>query len=180
MMDSSVDISKLSTLLTESKLAQENNEKFSQPPQQTETTLVRAAGTTEITSSKKVNNPKSIWSDDEIVSEDSFIDSTDKRPSPRYEFTYKQTVGTEDTFLGLNDKTPLSSDCTHLVIKVHFPGCSLKDIDLKLSSQRIVAQSSQLKLMTYLPVKVDDSNGNAKFDSKKEVLIVTAPIVHEI
>ena len=179
-MNSSVDINKLSTLLSESKKAQETNEKYSQPPQRTDATLVRAAGTTGITSSKKVNNSKSIWSDDEIVSEDSFIDSTDKRPCPRYEFSYKQTVGTEDTFLGLNDKTPLSSDCTHLVIKVHFPGCGLKDIDLKLTSQRIVAQSSQLKLMTYLPVKVDDSNGNAKFDSKKEVLIVTAPIVHEI
>lgn len=180
-MDSSVDISKLSTLLTESRQAQEiAGEKSSQPPQRTEATLVRATGTTGITSTKKSIDPKSIWSDEEIVSEDSFIDSSDKRPCPRYEFSYKQTVGTEDTFLGLNDKTPLSSDCTHLVIKVHFPGCSFKDIDLKVTSQRIVAQSSQLKLMTYLPVKVDDSNGNAKFDAKKEVLTVSVPIVHEL
>lgn len=37
----------------------------------------------------------------------------------RFDFYYKQHVGTEDVFLGTTDKTPSSNDCTHLVVKVN-------------------------------------------------------------
>ena len=63
----------------------------------------------------KKNNEQNIWQDDEIPTEDSIMSKVDGRPSPKYEFSYKQEVGTQDTFLGLNGKTPGSSDCSHLV-----------------------------------------------------------------
>ena len=173
-----MDIGQLSSLLNESREAQESiSSKSTQPPQFTDPTLIKT-GNSNAAQKKKIDS-KSIWGEEEIPSEDSFVDQFDKRPTPRYEFCYKQSVGTEDTFLGLSDKTPLSSDCTHLVVKVHFPSCTMKDIDLKVTSQRITAQSKQHKLSTYLPVKVDETNGNAKFDPKKEVLTVTLPIVNE-
>jgi HSP20 family molecular chaperone IbpA len=180
-MDGSVDISKLSSLLAESSKLSENisTEKTTQPPSQANPTVVRTFAKSE-ENAKKSDPSKSIWADNEVASEDSFVDLSDSRPSPRYEYSYKQSVGTEDTILGMTDKTPLTSDCTHLVVKIHFPGCSMKDIDLKVTSQRITAQSKTLKLQTYMPVKVDDSNGNAKFDPKKEILIVTLPIIHEL
>lgn len=59
---------------------------------------------------------KDIWEDTEIPTEEAVVARIrDDRPSPRYEICYKQDVGTEDTFLGLGNKTPSSEDCSHLV-----------------------------------------------------------------
>ena len=77
------------------------------------------------------------------------------------------------------EKTPLTSDCTDLVVKVHFPGSTMRDLDLDVTPKRVKVTSKTHRLFTYLPVTVDDSNGSAKFDSKKEVLIITLPIVQE-
>lgn len=62
----------------------------------------------------------------------------------RFEIRYKQRVGAEDVFLGMSDKTPASSDCTHLVVKVHFPGATLAELDLKVTKNRIKAESPKL------------------------------------
>ena len=122
---------------------------------------------------------KSIWNIEEIPTEDAVVNYRDDRPCPRYEFSYKQLVGTQDTFLGLGDKTPSSADCSHLIVKVHFPGCKMKDLDLDVTKERIKVESKTLRLFTYLPVAVDKDNGNAKFDTSKEVLTVTLPILRE-
>lgn len=65
-------------------------------------------------------------------------------PNYRYEVYYKQHVGTEDVFLGSADKTPGSCDCTHLVVKVHFPKCTIRDLDLEVTKHKIRAESSNL------------------------------------
>jgi hypothetical protein len=129
--------------------------------------------------SQNVSNNKLIWKVEEIPTEDALIDLHDKRPQPRYEFSYKQIVGTEDTILGLNEKTPSSSDCSHLVVKVHFPDSNMKDLDLDVTSNRLKVSSRNLKLFTYLPQKVDDVNGSAKFDPKSDVLTITLPIIYD-
>jgi hypothetical protein len=60
---------------------------------------------------------------------------------------------------------------------VHFPGATMKDLDLDVTPKRICVSSKTKRLFTYLPVTVDDANGNAKFDPTKEVLVITLPIV---
>ena len=77
-----------------------------------------------------------------------FLTSPTPLPPPlyyfhRYEIYYKQQVGTEDMFLG-TDKTPGPDDCTHLMVKIHFPGCKLKDLDLDVRKGKIRAESSQV------------------------------------
>ena len=121
----------------------------------------------------------SIWNADQVPLEDALLcnKAGDDREVPRYEFSYKQVVGTEDTILGMNDKTPGSQDCSHLIIKVHFPGCTMRDLDLDVTKSRIRAESKTFKLFTYLPVSVDHDKGNAKFDTKKCVLTVVVPII---
>lgn len=176
-----MDLSNLSNLLQESKKAQEEAESRSnQPPvAATPSTIITHKG---IAAEKAENVVKSkdIWSAEEILSEDSFVDPFDTRIQPKYEFSYKQSVGTEDTFLGLGDKTPLTSDCTHLVIKIHLPGSTMKDLDLDVTKNRIKVFSKTHKLFTYLPTDVDDANGTAKFDTKKEVLTVTLPMISSL
>lgn len=176
-----LNIHNLSQLLSESQEAQNARygEQYSQKPVPTVPSVVRRPGNDQATSSSITEKKKSdsIWDDSEIPSEDALLNVKDERPAPRYEISYKQAVGTEDTFLGFSDKTPLTTDCTHLVIKIHFPGASMKDLDLDVSANRIVAASRNHRLFTYLPADVDDARGKASFDSKKEVLTVTLPIV---
>lgn len=193
-MNSFQDISSLSTLLQEShdaetQAAKANPHAQQQPPMALGNTFVRlggvgvgggrsgmaAGGKAGATTTREAG--KTIWAPEDIPTEDALAcGSSDDRPCPRYEISYKQAVGTQDTFLGLGDKSPASADCTHITIKIHFPGCAGKDLDLDVTKNRIKAESKTLRLFTYLPVNVDKDKGSAKFDKAKEVLIVTLPI----
>lgn len=179
------DINNLSSLLAESRQAQESaSSQFNQKPSVTgSVNVITGASKTKDSNvdqnRRKEGSEKDIWAPEEILFEDQIIDWKDERPAPRYEFSYKQSVGTEDTFLGMSDKTPLTSDCTHLVVKIHFPGATMKDLDVNVTKKRIKAASKRHHLFTYLPVDVDADNGSAKFDTAKEVLTITLPIVAE-
>lgn len=116
-------------MLDESKLAESGSSKQSQqPPMSLAPSKVVIGASNNLTrdasssSSHKSlqKKAKDIWNDDEIPTEDSILSKIDGRPSPRYEFSYKQEVGTQDTFLCLNGKTPGSSDCSHLVSVISF------------------------------------------------------------
>ncbi|CAN0227927.1 unnamed protein product, partial [Scytosiphon promiscuus] len=99
------------------------------------------------------------------------------RHRSRYDFVYKQSVMAEDTFLGMAGKTPGSQDCTHVVVKVVFPGCRMSDLEVDVTRQGFLAASPELRLATYLPLPVDETKGVAKWDSGNETLSVTLPIV---
>ena len=118
------DIMALSSMLDESRLAESGSSKQSQQPPMslapskvvmgTPNNLATGVSSSTINKNQK-DKAKDIWHDDEILTEDSIMSKIDGRPSPRFEFSYKQEVGTQDTFLSLNGKTPGSSDCSHLV-----------------------------------------------------------------
>lgn len=122
-----VDISALSAMLDESRTAVDNGSmgQSQQPPMSLAPSVVVVGGSLKpviaatLSSSSaavsKKSQEKDIWQDSEIPSEDSIMSKVDGRPSPKFEFSYKQEVGTQDTFLGLNGKAPGSSDCSHLV-----------------------------------------------------------------
>jgi hypothetical protein len=112
----SVDVNSLSTLLNESNKSVTDGNQIMQPPME----LGKSKIVTKIPPpTKPCERPardSDIWSGNEIPSEDSVLSTTkDDRPQPKYEFSYKQEVGTQDTFLGISGKTPGSMDCTHLV-----------------------------------------------------------------
>lgn len=171
-------ISQLTNLLKESEEAQNaissSNQQTVAPIALNSTNVVHGA-------KKKTTNSKDIWNDDEIPTEDMLLACNPSKslPQPKYEFRYKQTVGTEETYFGLSDVTPASYDCTHLVIKIHFPNSKMRDLDLDVTKNRIKAESRYHRLFTYLPVNVFHEQGNAKFDTKKEVLTITLPIDNE-
>jgi len=187
-MDSSSlfnDVSGLSNLMEESRKALEKDAASSQPPKPTQPSIIKIGNSNSNSDSNNDNNKgivdtKTIWNMEEIPSEDDVGSiPQDDRPCPRYEYSYKQEVGTEDTFLGMTNKTPLSAHCSHLIVKIHFPNTTMKDIDLDVTKNRIKAETKSLRLFTYLPVEVDSDKGSAKFDTKKSLLIVTLPIIHE-
>ena len=192
------DIAGLSTLLQESRDAEATAGKSSvnqqtQKPMALGSTVVKMGGGAAAAAAAVATIPdaaakaaaaaaaaKSIWALPDVPSEDGLAhDAHDTRPCPRYEVSYKQAVGTEDTFLGLAGKSPSSADCTHITIKIHFPGSTMKDLDLDVTKNRIKAESKTHRLFTYLPVSVDKDKGNARFDKAKEVLTVELPIVED-
>ncbi|EQC33410.1 hypothetical protein SDRG_08925 [Saprolegnia diclina VS20] len=127
----------------------------------------------------KQKDPKAIWDDDEVLSDAEDDDEGDARKRPRHEILYKQDVMTEDVFLGLGDKDPSTAHCDAIVVKIHFPGHKRREIDLDVKAQKLVAQSSKLKLSTYLPHPVQYKEGKATWDPKTEMLLVTLPIIRD-
>lgn len=88
------------------------------------------------------NNEDEIWQLDEVTHIDTVIDDPDDtRPEPAYQVYFKQTVGTEDVFLGTG-KVPGLCHSTHIVIKIHFPTSSQNELHLDVTSHRITAESS--------------------------------------
>jgi len=179
-----INIGALSNLLEESeKAADVIQSQTHHAPASTFTTVVKSRADVEKEKAAQkeaaLSAKQQIFSDKEVLHEDALHikDANDTRPTPRYEFSYKQMVGTQDTVLGFTDKTPGSQDCSHLIIKIHFPGSQLKDLDLDVTRNRIRAESKTLKLFTYLPNDVYHDKGNAKFDKDKSVLTVTVPII---
>ncbi|CAM9112388.1 unnamed protein product [Ascophyllum nodosum] len=131
--------------------------------------------------SRRASDSKAIWGEDEAVqNEDPFYDPEDKRPQPWYDIVYKQSVMTEDTFLGMAGKTPGSQDCTHIVVKVVFPACRMCDLEVEVIGQNFLAASPNLRLATYLPFPVDEAKGVAEWDAASETLSVTLPIIMDI
>ncbi|OQR92699.1 hypothetical protein ACHHYP_03314 [Achlya hypogyna] len=124
-------------------------------------------------------DPKAIWDEDEVGSDAEDEEDSDDRKRPKHEILYKQDVMTEDVFLGLGDKDPSTAHCDAMVVKIVFPGHKLREIDLDVKAQKLVAQSSRLKLSTYLPYPVKHKEGKAKWDPKTDTLIVTLPIVRD-
>mmetsp|Transcript_4199 Transcript_4199/g.4923 ORF Transcript_4199/g.4923 Transcript_4199/m.4923 type:complete len:179 (-) Transcript_4199:233-769(-) len=126
-------------------------------------------------------DPKAIWQDDEVPLEGAILEEefSDARPSPSYDMFYKQDVMSEDVFLGIGDKTPGTSDCTHMAFKISFPGHTLKDLDLEITKQSLRVESDTLKLALYLPLPGDSDRGSAKWDQKKELLTVVLPIIRD-
>ena len=107
-------------------------------------------------------------------------DESDPRERVEAEILYKQAVGTEDVYFGMDPmKDPSSTSCELMVVKAAFPGNRFKDLDLDVKKQKLVAQSPTHKLAIYLPHPVDPEEGSAKFDSDKCLLTVTLPILRD-
>ena len=113
-----LDINSLSSLLNQSQsnVNDESAQQTQQPPMTLGSTkVVFGNQTTSSSSTKPTFSSRSIWQEDEIPTEEEILSVSDDRISPRYEFSYKQEIGTEDSFLNMNGKTPGSVDCSHLV-----------------------------------------------------------------
>ena len=99
------------------------------------------------------------------------------------------------------DRHPGISCSDALLLKVFLPDTKLADIELDVRSTHVRVQAPTFKLkvplrlshaphravlwplsppcQAWLPDKVDESKGTAKWDSDKETLLVTIPILHD-
>jgi len=123
----------------------------------------------------KINRPnQSIWQGDEVNSRKAA--QSDDRPQPEYEILYKQRVGAEDVFLGINDSDTSSRSCQDLSIKIELPGTQHKDISLDVEKTNLSLQAPKFRLDLPLPHSVHEKQGKAQWIAKDEILYVTLPI----
>ena len=75
-----------------------------------------------------------IWDDNEFKEENIIEDG---RIQPEFEILYKQDVGTEDVYFGMNGKDISSNSCDQLSIRIKLPDTNLKEINVEVKSQSI-------------------------------------------
>ena len=81
---------------------------------------------------KKENN---IWDIDELDNNEKIIE--DGRVKPELDIMYRQVVGAEDVYLGMNGVENSSTACSMLSIKIHLPKTHLKEITFEVKNQSI-------------------------------------------
>ncbi|XP_075752820.1 dynein axonemal assembly factor 6 isoform X2 [Pelodiscus sinensis] len=88
-----------------------------------------------ITPQVKAENSKDIWNAEEVPEGSEFDDIWDPREQPEYEILFKQQVGAEDMFLGMNRKDPSTACCEDMLIKIKLPDTKSSDIALDIQDK---------------------------------------------
>lgn len=73
----------------------------------------------------------------------------------------------------MSGKTPATASCEDMIVSVYLPGEKYKNIDLKITKERLDLLSPKYKLGIPLPHPVDSQRGDAKWDNSTEKLAVT-------
>ncbi|XP_051944293.1 protein PIH1D3 [Hippocampus zosterae] len=118
-------------------------------------------------------NSKEVWSEEEVADGPQYDDVTDPRPQPQYEIILKQSVGTEDLFLGLSRKDPSSMCCEAMLVKIKLPDSKATDVTLDLKEKFLDLRTPKYRLGLHLPHPVHHQEGKAQFFSEREELEVT-------
>ncbi|KAE8290569.1 Protein PIH1D3 PIH1 domain-containing protein 3 Sarcoma antigen NY-SAR-97 [Larimichthys crocea] len=124
----------------------------------------------------KKKNSKDIWSEEEVAEGSQYDDLADQRPQPEYEIILKQSVGTEDLFLGLSGKDPSSMCCEAMLVKIKLPNTKATDVVLDVKEKFLDLRTPQYKLGLHLPHPTHSQGGKAQFFSEREELEVTLPM----
>lgn len=119
------------------------------------------------------SNSKDIWTEEEVAEGSQFDDLSDPRPQPEFEVIMKQSVGTEDVFLGLSSKNPSYMSCEALLVKVKLPDTKLADVIMDVRETFLDLRTPKYKLGLHLPHPVDSQEGKAQFFREREELEVT-------
>ncbi|KAK7096694.1 dynein axonemal assembly factor 6-like [Littorina saxatilis] len=124
-------------------------------------------------------NTKDIWDADEVPEGAEYETLYDPRPEPEYDIVFKQAVSSEDMFLQMGNRTPLTSSCEDMVVKIHLPNTTMADVELDVKPKFLDCRTPKYKLGLHLPHPVDDKNGKAQWNAKTESLHVTLRMTRE-
>uniref|UniRef100_A0A673BXV0 PIH1 domain containing 3 n=2 Tax=Sphaeramia orbicularis TaxID=375764 RepID=A0A673BXV0_9TELE len=124
-------------------------------------------------SNANVTKTKDIWSEEEVAEGSHLDDHTDPRPQPEYDIILKQSVGTEDIYLGLSRKDPSSMCCEAMLVKIRLPDTKATDVVLDVKEKFLDLRTPKYKLGLHLPHPVHSQEGKAQFFSDRDELEVT-------
>ncbi|KAI4885460.1 hypothetical protein NFI96_014411 [Prochilodus magdalenae] len=121
-------------------------------------------------------NTKDIWDVEEVTEETHLDDLADPRPQPEYEIILKQSVGTEDLFLGMSRKDPSSMCCESMLVRVKLPDTKTSDLMLDVKDTFLDLRTPKYKLGLHLPHPVHSGEGTAQFITERAELEITLPM----
>ncbi|AWP03650.1 putative protein PIH1D3 [Scophthalmus maximus] len=128
---------------------------------------------TRVTTAYMKKRSKDIWSEEEVAEGSHYDDLADPRPQPEYEIILKQSVGTEDLFLGLSGKDPSSMCCEAMLVKIKLPDTMATDVVLDVKEKFLDLRTPKHKLGLHLPRAIHSQEGKAQFFSERGELEVT-------
>ncbi|TSY27773.1 Protein PIH1D3 [Bagarius yarrelli] len=121
-------------------------------------------------------NSKDIWDMEEMYEGAHLEDLCDSRPQPEYEIILKQSVGTEDLFLGISQTNPSSMCCESMLVRVNLPETQASDLVLDVKERFVDLRTPNCKLGLHLPHSVHYKEGTARFITEKSVLEIVLPL----
>ncbi|VVC43575.1 HSP20-like chaperone,PIH1 domain [Cinara cedri] len=123
---------------------------------------------------------KNIWLEEEVVAAPIAIDVvSDTRTRPDYNVKYQQYVGTEDVFLQMGPKTPLTSSCEAMIIEVKMPGDRMPGICTDVTDDSVDVRSPKYRLHVPFPHNVHKQVSKAQWNSSTETLTITVFLKRE-
>lgn len=122
---------------------------------------------------------KDIWDESEVPTSAVSEDIQDSRPQPEYDITYRQSVGTEDVFLQMGNRTGATMSCENMVVRVKLPNTKIADVHLDVKKTFLDCRSPNFKLGLHLPHPVDEASAGAEFNSDTNELSVTLRVIRE-
>ncbi|KAG6452534.1 dynein assembly factor 6, axonemal [Manduca sexta] len=103
----------------------------------------------------------------------------DGRKTPEYSMNYQQSVTAEDVFLQIGAKTPSSSSCENLILKIKMPGDKMENLDLAVDATTVTINSSQYHLKLPLPHGINPDLSKASWDANEQTLILKLKLDRE-
>ncbi|GBP48177.1 Protein PIH1D3 [Eumeta japonica] len=101
------------------------------------------------------------------------------RPTPPYSMTYQQAVTAEDVFLQIGPKTPSTTSCENLIVKIKLKGDKRENVDLSVTTTSVTVSSSHYYLELTLPHSIEPDDSKAIWDTAEETLILTLKLDRE-
>ena len=95
---------------------------------------------------KTANNgkEKDIWQESEVEEGVKYEVRDDPRMQPDYDIIYKQRLTSEELFLQMGNKTPATSSCEDMVVKIKLPGvATVAEIDLNVHEKFLDCATSK-------------------------------------
>ncbi|GAB1604530.1 protein PIH1D3-like [Argonauta hians] len=122
---------------------------------------------------------KDIWNTEEIPEGSEYDSLWEQRPQPEYTILYNQDVRTEDVFLQLGNKTPCTSSCERMIVKIQLPNTLKKDISLDVKPKFLDLRTPKYKLGLHLPYTIKENESQAEWDEEDSCLKVSLKLVRE-
>lgn len=99
----------------------------------------------------------------------------DSRVPPEYSISYKQSVTTEDLYLGMSNKDPGTSNCEDMVIEIKLPKetVGIDDMQLEITETEVDFSSPIYRAIITLPHQVDPNAGKATYNPEYNLLKLT-------
>lgn len=79
----------------------------------------------------------------------------------------------------MGPKTPSSSSCENLVVRIKMNGDKRENVDLSVDISSVTVSSSRYFLKLPLPHEIDPDNSKASWDSTEDTLILTLKLQRE-